>query len=92
MSGFVFKNTKGTKPITRQKPSLAMKRAGLDGTAHGWRSTFRRWCAESGVDREVAEAALAHSVKGVEGVYQRSDLLERRAEVMQRWSQVVAGC
>ena len=41
------------------------------------------WCSEvGGVDREVAEAALAHVVKGVEGAYMRSNLLERRRAVM----------
>lgn len=61
------------------------------GTAHGLRSAFRCWCAESGVDREVAEAALAHVVGGVEGAYMRSDLFERRMPVMQEWSQYIAG-
>ena len=54
---------------------------------HGMRSTFRDWCSETGVQREVAEAALAHVVKSkVEAAYARSDLLERRREVMQAWA------
>lgn len=32
-----------------------------------------------------AEAALAHTVKGVEGAHARSDLLERRRQLMERW-------
>ena len=36
-------------------------------TVHGFRSAFRDWCAETGAPREVAEAALAHAVGGVEG-------------------------
>ena len=35
---------------------------------------------------EVAEAALAHAVGGVEGAYARSDLFERRRTLMQAWS------
>ena len=58
-------------------------------TTHGFRSAFRSWAAEQGVDREVAEAALAHVVRGVEGAYQRSDLLTRRAEVMQTWADYI---
>ena len=46
-------------------------------TVHGFRSAFRDWCAETGAPREVAEAALAHTVGGVEGAYFRSDLFER---------------
>ena len=36
--------------------------------------------------REIAEAALAHTVQGVEGAYLRSDLLERRRTVMAAWA------
>ena len=35
---------------------------------------------------EVAEAALAHVVGGVEGAYARSDLFERPRMLMQTWS------
>ena len=60
---------------------------GIEGTPHGMRSSFRDWCSETGVAREVAEAALAHVVKNrVEAAYARSDLLERRREVMQAWA------
>ena len=59
------------------------------GTLHGMRASFRSWCADTGVDREVAEAALAHVVQGVEGAYQRSDLCERRRELMQRWADYI---
>lgn len=75
----------GKDTFTRMLRKLAVK-----GTAHGMRTAFRSWAAETGVDRQTAELALAHTVKGVEGVYQRSDLLARRAEVMERWGAVVA--
>ena len=54
-------------------------------TVHGLRSTFRDWCSETGKPREVAEAALAHVVPGVEGAYFRSDLFERRRQLMDQW-------
>lgn len=67
-----------------------MKREGL--TAHGFRSSFRDWCAEKAhVDRELAEAALAHQVGGVEGAYFRSDLFERRRTLMDAWSRYATG-
>ena len=40
--------------------------------------------------REVAEACLAHTVKGVEGAYARSDLLGRRRKLMERWAAYLA--
>ena len=48
-------------------------------TPHGLRSSFRDWCAESAVSRELAESCLAHVVKNtVEAAYRRSDPLEQR--------------
>ena len=59
-------------------------------TVHGFRSSARSWMAETGVPAEVAEACLAHVPRSrVVQAYQRSDLLERRAEVMQAWSDYV---
>ena len=55
-------------------------------TVHGFRSSFRDWCADTGKAREVAEAALAHTVGGVEGAYFRSDLFERRRRLMDAWA------
>jgi integrase len=56
-------------------------------TAHGFRSSFRDWCAENGHPAEIAEAALAHTVgdKTV-AAYQRGDLLERRRKLMADWA------
>ena len=60
-----------------------MNRADL--TAHGFRSTFRDWSAETtNFTREVAEAALAHAVGDrVEAAYRRGDLFEKRSAA--RW-------
>ena len=58
---------------------------------HGFRSSFRDWCADTGKPREIAEAALAHTVGGVEGAYFRSDLFQRRRRLMDQWAQYVIG-
>ena len=60
-------------------------------TVHGFRSSFRDWCAETGKPREIAEAALAHIVGGVEGAYFRSDLFQRRRVLMEQWAAFLAG-
>ena len=60
-------------------------------TVHGFRSSFRDWCAETGKPREIAEAALAHTVGGVEGAYFRSDLFERRRRLMADWAAYLSG-
>jgi integrase len=57
-------------------------------TVHGFRSSFRMWCAEAtAYPREVAEAALAHVIDDkTEAAYQRSDLFERRRKLMAEWA------
>ena len=66
-------------------------RVGIDGTLHGMRSSFRDWCGETGVAREVAEACLSHRVgSAAEQAYARSDLLKRRRELMEAWAKCAA--
>ena len=66
-------------------------RAGIDATVHGMRSSFRDWCGETGVIREVAEACLSHQVgNAAEQAYARSDLLARRRELMDAWGNYLA--
>ena len=62
----------------------------INATMHGCRTSFRSWCAENDESRELAEAALAHVVCGLEGAYMRSDLFERRRKLMQAWSDYLA--
>ena len=59
-------------------------------SAHGLRATFRSWCSDTGVPRDLAEMALGHAVRGVEGAYARSDMLERRRPIMQQWANYIA--
>lgn len=71
-----------------------LKRMGRDGfTIHGFRATFRDWCSESAhAEREVAEAALSHATGNeVERAYARSDLFERRRELMAAWARFATG-
>ena len=67
--------------------SACMRRMGLEAVPHGLRSTFRDWAGEhTNYPREVAEAALAHVVGGVEGAYARGDLFEKRRRLMADWA------
>ena len=59
---------------------------------HGLRSTFRQWAAEQGYPRDMAEIALAHFIgSDVERAYQRSDMLERRRDMMASWAAFLRG-
>ena len=88
-SGHVFPSPKGSGALGSTALRKLINTVGLieRTTIHGLRSSFRDWCAERSVDREIAEAALAHVVQGVEGAYLRSDLFARRAVVMQQWAE-----
>jgi integrase len=60
---------------------------GRVATAHGFRSSFRDWASENGYMRDLAERALAHTVKNAtEAAYHRPDQLEQRRGMMQEWA------
>ena len=85
--GLVFPG-RGGRPFGHASIGTLFKRLGIEGTPHGLRGSFRNWCAESGVPREVAERALAHVVKGAtESAYNTTDLLDQRRELMEAWSE-----
>lgn len=66
---------------------LLCRVAGEKVTMHGCRSTFRDWCAVEEIDFDVAEKCLMHSVgNSTTRAYLRTDLLEKRRPVMQRWA------
>lgn len=90
---YVFVNSKGQK-FSNMALLMLLKRMGRSEiTVHGFRSTFRDWAAErTTFPRELAEKALAHTLGSkVEAAYQRSDLLERRRELMENWDRWCAG-
>ena len=90
-SALVFPSARG-KALSDTTISKLVRENGINGVPHAIaRACFRSWCADVNVSREVAEACLAHTVKGVEGAYQRSDLFERRRSVMQQWADYVTG-
>ena len=91
-AAFVFPNQAGTKSLSNMSMLALLARMGrTDLTAHGFRSTFRMWCAENGIPRDLAEVCLSHAVgNAVEAAYQRSDVLERRRPVMQAWADYCA--
>ena len=93
-SGLVFPSpVKRGRPLSDMAFTKLLRTTGLaeKTVVHGFRSSFRDWCAETGKPRELAEAALAHTVGGVEGAYFRSDLFERRRLLMDQWAAYLTG-
>lgn len=70
-----------------------MERRGLEARPHGFRTSLRVWLAEAtDAPHEVAEAVLAHVTDGaVVRAYRRTDFLEQRAALMERWAGHVMG-
>ncbi len=75
------------KPLSNMAMPMLLRRLNSNVTVHGFRSTFRDWVSEeTSHSPEVAEMALAHTIKSkVEAAYRRKDLLERRRILMQDW-------
>ena len=73
---------------------MALRRMKLNSitTAHGFRSSFRDWAAEkTNFPERVVEAALAHTLQNkVEAAYNRTDLFDRRRQLMESWDAFVA--
>jgi integrase len=67
---------------------MLLRRMKVDITAHGFRSSFRDWAAEqTNIPSAVCEAALAHTIKDkAEAAYNRTDLFDKRRELMDLWS------
>jgi integrase len=89
----VFPGQRPGKPLSNMALLMLLRRMGRgDLTAHGFRSTFRDWCAEAtNHQREIAEAALAHVLGDkTEAAYQRGDLLGKRRRLMNDWAQFCA--
>ena len=88
----VFPSARG-KRMNDMALSALLRTLEIPAVPHGFRSTFRDWAAEeTDHPREVVEAALAHVVQNkVEAAYARSDLFERRRQLMDDWSEYVVG-
>lgn len=85
-NGIVFPNRVGNVIDEKELADTARKLA-LGGKPHGFRSSFRTWCQDAGVAKDVAEACLAHvSGNDVEQAYARSDYFDARVPVMQQWA------
>ena len=86
-SGLVFPSARG-RPLSDDTISKMVRELGIAAVPHGFRSSFRDWAAEcSDAPREVCELALAHvNTDRVEAAYRRTDLFERRRELMDQWA------
>ena len=87
----VFPSPTGRVANHSLMPTL-LRQLDVGAVPHGFRSSFRDWAAEcTDAPREVCELALAHvNNDRVEAAYRRSDLFDRRRELMDAWADYIA--
>ncbi|MDE0242535.1 MAG: integrase arm-type DNA-binding domain-containing protein [bacterium] len=92
-SGLVFPGMRAGRPISENTHAKLLRELGFDAVTHGFRSSFRDYAAEqTHTPHAVMEAALAHTIKNkAEAAYARSDLFDKRRELMESWARYLAG-
>ena len=74
--------------------NVALKRLPLKGvehfTVHDMRRTARTQMAALGIDRFVAERALNHKIRAVEGIYDQHDYFDERKVALGMWASLLA--
>ena len=78
--------------MSHETVNTTLKRHGFKGiqTAHGFRAVGRTWMESQNVKFEVAEMCLSHKTgNSTVNAYRRTDYLEERKAVMQRWSDFI---
>ena len=87
-SGLVFPSQKG-KPLSNMAFTMVLRRLDVgNAVPHGFRSTSKDWTLEQTTfSWAVVETALAHTLgSATESAYARSDLFDRRRELMETWA------
>ena len=86
----IFPSIRGKQPSDSTISKL-LRENGVQGTPHGFRSSFRDWASEATDARHaVMEACLAHTISSaVERAYARSTLFDKRRALMNQWGNFV---
>lgn len=89
---FIFPAKPG-KPMSDAAMAKFMKTNGYTARPHGLRATFRSWAEEqTNADWETKEMCLGHAVGSkVERAYQRSDLIQKRRDLLNKWQTFLLG-
>ena len=87
-SGFVFPGLRGALSDMTLTKLLRDNDLADRATVHGFRTSFKTWCMETtDTPWGVGEAALAHTLgNSTEQAYARTDLFDRRRDLMQQWA------
>ncbi len=88
IDGLLFPGQRG-RPLSDMTLTKYLKSRDLDARPHGFRSSLRVWLAEATDAPEgVRKAMLSHAVgDAVSQAYERTDYLEQRRALLERWGQ-----
>jgi integrase len=89
----IFPGPRSGSYIANQTLWKTMQRV-TNGTAttHGLRASLTTWAQDHGVPKDLRKACLAHGEGDfTDQVYNRGEMVERRREVMERWSRYITG-
>jgi len=87
----LFPGRMAGKPTSDMTMTKVMRDMAVDAVPHGFRATFSSWTASStAYPSDVREMALAHAIgDGTVAAYQRSDLFEKRRNLMADWAKYI---
>ena len=96
---FVFPGGRGEAAQAADQPmrnisvwGLVQRLCGGEATTHGFRSAFKDWANNQGIDHQLSERALAHEIgDATVTAYARETLTERRRPMMEAWGAFLAG-
>lgn len=90
---FVFPTVRGPdRPIAKSTLNQAVKALGLEVehfVLHDLRRTASTHLHEMGQSSDAIEKALAHSIRGMKGVYNRAEYGTERQRILQLWADFV---
>ena len=89
-SDLVFPSRRGTV-LSGSTLSHLCRALTLDVRPHQFRTAFTIWCMDSGVPKELNEAALGYIPSAFRSAHVIPTYLERRAPLMQAWADFLAG-
>jgi integrase len=90
---YVFPSSRGAdRPIAKSTLNQAVRALDMDVqhfVLHDFRRTASTHLHEMGQRSDAIEKALAHSIKGIKGVYNRAEYAEDRRRILALWAEFV---
>ena len=89
---FPMRRGNGDRPIAKSTLNQAVRAMSADVqhfVLHDFRRTASTHLHEMGLSSDAIEKALAHSIKGIKGVYNRAEYAEERRKILQLWADFV---